>query len=132
MKKSTKLIIGLVLVSLVIAAAMYNYAFNGSHRDIANEAATEVVSATDLTTQFLNNETLATSKYLDKVIEIEGIVTSIESTEIILNDQVQISTISDIVSTQTNGVSLTVKGRCVGYDELLEMVKIDQAVLINK
>ena len=30
-----------------------------------------------------------------------------------------------------NGISITIKGRCVGYDELLEMVKIDQAIIIN-
>ena len=29
------------------------------------------------------------------------------------------------------GTKISIKGRCVGYDDLLEIVKIDQAVLLN-
>lgn len=132
MKKSRKLIIGLLLFAIAVSVAAYNYAFNSTHRDIANEQASIAISATELNAQFLNNETLATTKYLDKVIEIEGTITAIESTEVVLDDQVQVSGTSEIGTNQQNGTSLKIKGRCVGYDELLEMVKIDQAVLINK
>jgi len=133
MKKSHKVIIGLVFLAvLLVASITYNYVFLGEHRDIASEQADLTISATDLNAQFLADESLATTTYLDKVIEIEGVITAIESTEIVLNDQVQIRFTSEISTSQKNGAFLKIKGRCVGYDELLEMVKIDQAVLINK
>ena len=133
MKKSHKIIIGVVfLMAALVAGITYNYVFLGEHRDIANEQADVSISAIELNAQFLADESLATTTYLDKVIEIQGVITAIEPTEIVLNDQIQIGFTSDAGTNKKKGASVKVKGRCVGYDELLEMVKIDQAVLINK
>jgi len=49
-----------------------------------------------------------------------------------LNDKVSVGLESDLIASLKVGASLTVKGRCLGYDELLEIVKIDQATIINK
>ena len=76
---------------------------------------------------FQEDEALATSKYLDKVIEITGEVSLIEENAIVLNNGVQVGFIEGTMPKVTLNSLLTIKGRCVGYDELLEMVKIDQA-----
>jgi hypothetical protein len=132
MKKYYKIITAIAVVGVILAGLTYNYTFNSDHRNIANEQAEVTITATELNAQFLANEALATATYLDKVIEIEGTITAIETDEIVLNNVVQIQFDSEILTTQKTEASLRVKGRCVGYDELIEMVKIDQAVLIKK
>lgn len=130
MKKSKKIILGIAfLFALLVASVVFNYVFLSEHRDIASEDASMRMAATALYADFASNETKATAQYLDKVIEIEGIITSIQPNEIILDNQVQVGFTSAIETDKKKGNSLQLKGRCVGYDELLEVVKIDQATL---
>ncbi|WP_394746685.1 OB-fold protein [Spongiimicrobium salis] len=131
MKKKKIAILGTILVVLAIGGFVYNYTFNSKHRDIANEEATATLSAKELFANFQNNESLATTNYLDNVIEINGNITNVEEDEVVLNDQIQVRFNAGAMSEVKEGV-ITIKGRCVGYDELLEMVKIDQATVINK
>lgn len=132
MKKKRIIILTLFLLVLIVAGLAYNYTFNSKHRDIASEEATITLSAKELYAHFESDEALATTNYLDKVIEIQGKITSNEDDEIVLSNQVQVRFNNKTTPIETNGISITIKGRCVGYDELLEMVKIDQATLINK
>ncbi|MBC2844395.1 OB-fold protein [Winogradskyella flava] len=121
-----------IFVLILVAFFVYDYTFNSKHRDIANEEATVVLSAVNLFNDFQKDEAVATTKYLDKVIEIKGSVSAIEDNAIVLNNQIQVGFNIGETPKLTNGTALTIKGRCVGYDELLEMVKIDQATVINK
>jgi len=105
--------------------------FYSEHRNIADEKTTVTLSANELHTQFLNDEALATINYLDKAIEIFGEITSIENSDVILNDKLDVRFNLDVVLKFKKGELITIKGRCVGYDDLLEMVKIDQATIIN-
>ena len=125
----------IILVGILVIGAgsiVYNYTFNSKHRDIANEQATSTLSAQKLYTDFQDNEALATTSYLDKVIEIKGKITAIEEGELVLSNQIQVRFNGAVMPKVANEGSITVKGRCVGYDELLEMVKIDQATIITK
>ena len=131
MKKKLKIIIAVVAFLIVIAALVYNYVFNAEHRDIANEEATIILSADALYLKFETDEASATVSYLDKVLETKGEITSVEGNDIVLNNRIQISFNSKHESLPKKGDVLKIKGRCVGYDELLEVVKIDQATIIK-
>ena len=130
MNKKKILISGLIIASIV-TLLVYNYVFNSKHRNIAEEKATVVLSANELHSNFETNESLATTNYLDKVVETTGKITSVEGNDVVLNDGVQVSFTTANVEQPKTGTAVTIKGRCVGYDELLELVKIDQATLIN-
>lgn len=132
MKKKKIIILALILIAIIGSGIVYDYTFNSEHRDIANEDATISLSAKELFSHFQNDETLATSNYLDKVIEIEGIITSIENDGVVLSGQIQVLFNTELMPKLENETALTIKGRCVGYDELLEMVKIDQATIISQ
>ncbi len=132
MKKKKVIILAVILLVITAVGIVYDYTFNSEHRDIANEEATLSLSAKELFSHFHNDEVLATRNYLDKVIEIKGNITSIEEGEVVLSDQIQVRFNTELMPKVVNEESLTIKGRCVGYDELLEMVKIDQATVINK
>ena len=104
---------------------------NAEHRNIANEKATITLSANEFYSHFENDEALATTNYLDKVVKTKGKITLVEDNAVVLNNQVQVNFNSKEALKLKKGELLTVKGRCVGYDELLEMVKVDQATVIK-
>lgn len=132
MKRNQVVIIMLVFIVILVGGLVYNYTFNSKHRDIANEEAIITLSAKELYSHFEKDEALAITNYLDRVIELDGQITSVEDTEIVLDNRIQVSFNPKIRAKVSDGASLRIKGRCVGYDELLELVKIDQATIINK
>lgn len=132
MKKKKVIILCVIVLAILAAFFVYDYTFNSEHRDIANEEATIALSAKEMYSDFQNDEASATTKYLDKVIAVEGEITAIEINDITLNDQIQANFNAEQISKAKEGNLITIKGRCVGYDDLLEMVKIDQATIINK
>ncbi|WP_340200064.1 OB-fold protein [Ascidiimonas sp. W6] len=131
MMKKKIIISVLFLITITVGGLGYNYVFNAKHRDIANEKTAVNLSAETFYIHFKENETLATTNYLDKVIELKGKITSVEDTDIVLNYRIQVGFSAPENIKLQKGETLTIKGRCVGYDELLEMVKIDQATILK-
>ncbi len=131
MKKRTKIALGVLVIALVSAIAVYNYVFNAEHRDIASEEATTSISAKNIFNQFQSNEALATTTFLDKVVEVKGEITDLEGLDIVLSNGAQATISAKDTLKLKKGDTITIKGRCVGYDELLEVVKIDQSTLIK-
>ncbi len=130
-KKVIKSLIGIAVVA-IIAFFAYDYTFNSKHRDIASEKATVILSAVELNDAFTKNEKLATSQYLDKVIEIKGKVTEAQMQELTLDKGVLVTLFKTEKTDINTNQQIVIKGRCLGYDELLEVVKIDQATIINE
>ncbi|OYU80581.1 MAG: hypothetical protein CFE23_08870 [Flavobacterium sp. BFFFF1] len=128
MKK--KLLIGLLILG-VIAYGGYRYMYHG-HRDIASEAAGFSVSVAELQQEFSKNPESSNKKYLDKTIEVYGNITEGDlSDHTLIVDEKLSATLMD--STQTNslevGKQIKIKGRFLGYDDLLEEFKLDQAAI---
>ncbi|WP_425237244.1 hypothetical protein [Ulvibacterium sp.] len=117
-----------VFVSLILAVSIYNYIYKG-HRDIATEWVAYSISATEIHMDFSKEDKIA--KYVDQVVQIHGNITAIEQNAIVIDDKVQVSFITDAPNDLSIAGQITIKGRCVGYDDLLELVKIDQATLIQ-
>lgn len=123
-----KWIIILILIFLLFAAYKYIYQ---DHRDIQKEQAEFVVFSTSITKEFLQNSMEAEKKYLNKTIEISGVITEITENDITLNNNVFCQFSSKITTLFTTKDSITIKGRCIGFDDLLELVKIDQSTIIE-
>lgn len=124
-----KKIIGLVLLMVVIllSISVYNYLYKG-HRNIAEEEIAHKLSTKKLSAALrIDNASIS---YIDKVIQTDGKITTIEQNTIVIDNSVQVS-FQDNVQGLAMGNKITIKGRCVGYDDLLEVVKIDQAVIIK-
>ncbi|WP_177169102.1 OB-fold protein [Flavobacterium terrigena] len=120
-----KIVIGFVAIILVLFIA-YKYLYH-EHRDISTEVASFSVSVNQLLKEFTEDETKANSKYLDKSIIIKGKVTSVDSPNktIVLDEKVFVLlTNSPKVIANTE---VSVQGRLIGYDSLLEEIKLDQA-----
>ncbi len=131
--RSITIVTVVVLVLAIATILSYNYMY-APHRNIAKEEAIAVISATALQEQFANSDD-SKSNWADEVIEVHGSVSNVEQeATIIVDNSVLVDLMlqeQHLAKTLTPGTKITIKGRCVGYDDLLEIVKIDQAVLLN-
>lgn len=125
MKRKYLILLLFVVIAIIIG---YNYIYK-DHRDIGNERAAASLSSSSLIEKFLNSSQEADSLYLDKTIEITGVVTAIGKSDLVLDENV----FCTFVSVQEVEISskITVKGRCIGFDDLLEEVKIDQCSIVK-
>ena len=125
MKKQVKIVITLVLLLLGVYFA-YNYMYQ-DHRDIKEEKAVVLISASELVNYFNENNS---EKVLNKTVQVSGIITEIDTKNITLDDKVQCSFDAEIKNLNLNE-TITVKGRCIGFDELFDVAKIDQSSIIK-
>lgn len=121
-----KILLGLSLL-LAIASSVYLYTYKG-HRDISSETADYVVTISELKKEFTSNGSLAYAKYQDKTIELTAQITTIdgESIGVVLEDKVFATFKDSLPKNIAKGKTLKIKGRFLGYDELLEIFKMDQ------
>lgn len=124
--KRKLILLSIVVVLLFGGFLVYKKVFRPS-RDITTEKPMITLESTELLTGFQQDET---SLYLNKIIAVEGRVTQISAREIVLDDKVHCS--FDIETPKlAQDTKIVVKGRCIGYDELFEQVKLDQCVLFK-
>lgn len=100
------------------------------HRNISSEDEIFHDTATVLKQYFYNNSSEGDNKYLNKTVVVYGEVSEVEGNAITINDDVY-CVFDKNVNESIMGKYIKIKGRCIGYDELLEVVKIDQSVLLN-
>ncbi|MFT6748567.1 MAG: hypothetical protein ACI9XR_000003 [Flavobacterium sp.] len=128
-----KIKIGLIFLLIALTGSfIYFYAYK-NHRDISSEEAQYTIKISDLQVDFTKNESLANSKYQDKTIQVSGKITSIEkeSRGIVLDDKL-FGTFKDSIPNNLVKENLvTIKGRFIGYDDLLEEFKVDQIIIVK-
>ncbi len=127
MKK--KIMISLAVLA-VIGVGLYFYMYKG-HRDIASEQVHFNVTVAQLQQQFLADPTKANAQYADQTIAVSGLVTAVdESNHLVVIDE-KLSVAFKENHTLTPQQRVGVKGRFVGYDDLLEEFKMDQATIVD-
>lgn len=137
MQRSKKII--LIIISLIVASGL-GYAYliwSKPHRDVADEKGLSI-SAKALFDSFSTNEKSANEKYLNKAIQVTGIVTNIKKNQ--AGEKVVYLKSSDAVfgvnCTFKNDPgligksdSITFKGICTGF---LSDVILNEGILIKK
>lgn len=108
----------------------YKYITNGTGRNIAAEKSAFIINATAITNEFVTDANTANKKYLEKTIEITGEVTAVNDTIITLNNNV-ICNFKTANKTITLNQNATIKGRVVGYDDLMGELKLDNCISIT-
>ena len=129
MSKMKKIII-LVFVLVIGGYFGYKYIMTVGERNIESEKSAFVVTSMTVFNEFSENSELATSKYLNKAVEISGKITSISPNLIILDEK--ISCQFQIEQKEVVGSQIVIKGRVTGYDDLFEELKIDQCLIQKK
>tara|TARA_R110002124_G_C8924680_1_gene511510 strand:+ start:1215 stop:1607 length:393 start_codon:yes stop_codon:yes gene_type:complete len=126
-----KIVIAL-LIFLVASIGGYLYVYQG-HRDISNEKESFSVNVDTLYTEFMSDEFQANEKYLDKTISVSGRITKIDykNKSIVINEKLFALFDNYLPASIKPQLEVEVKGRLLGYDSLLEEIKLDQCVIVN-
>ena len=121
-----------LLVLLIIAGFVgYNYLYK-DHRDISSEEASFSIGVATLDKDFKENETIANAKYLDKTITISGKITEVDiDANALVVDGVLFAGFIESIADSKKDTKIELKGRFIGYDELLEEFKMDQCTIIS-
>ena len=120
------MVLGGILVLALAGVGLYQYAMHGGARDVAGEKPAYSLTAVALLNEFSTNGEAATKKYLNKTIEVAGEVSDAKDGEIALNGGVRCAGVTTGVSLKEN---VRVKGRVLGYDDMLQEVRLDQCSL---
>jgi hypothetical protein len=78
MKKILIIIAALIIIGGVAGWYVYTYIYNKPHTDYAAAEATVILKAKRLYTDYSTNPEFADEKFLDKVVEIEGVISDVE------------------------------------------------------
>ena len=129
MSKKTK-IVAFLLVILLVASFTWLYVFYGGERDLATEESEFTLSSKVITGEFASDVAKATLKYSDKAIVISGKVTAVSDSTVTIDNTI-ICNFKIPDDSIKNEQSISVKGRLVGFDDLLGELKLDQCS-VNK
>ena len=122
----------LLVPVIMLGSLMLLFLFFKPHPEWTQMEPSFDLRAAVLLSEYRSDIAKANSKYLNKVLSIEGELTRTEPSLLIIDHGVTCT----LDSTQmidrypALGTSLTIKGRCVGYDELLEEVRIDHVSVL--
>jgi len=123
--------ISIIAILIILFVIGYNY-LNQDHRDINNEVAKYETNTVDIASSFLKNVNQAEEKYLNSTIEVTGNITEINSNSITLDDKVFCQFTETLEHILDANTQVKIKGRVIGYDDLLEQVKLDQCTIKNE
>ncbi len=131
-KKYFKIVISIVFLSLLAGTMIYFYAYK-EHRNISSEKPDYELKAEQLIKEFESNVEIANQKYADRTIISYGKITSLDLNNrmIVVDEKIVIEFSISIPKQLKIGDFLKFKGRFVGFDELFEELKIDQATVLN-
>ncbi|MTH17609.1 hypothetical protein [Flavobacterium sp. LC2016-01] len=130
MNKKVILIILTLAVFALIGFFSYNYIMHGGARNLATEETNFTVTSESITAEFLADIEAANKKYLENAVAIKGKITAINGKEVILDNAIICSFKDQDLSIKKEQI-VTVKGRIVGYDDLMDELKLDQCFIIK-
>jgi len=123
--KKNKWILTILILGCIAFYSVYRYAYK-PHETIEN-IETEYAGTSN---NFIEKIKEDTSFWNDKVVQLSGIITSKEEKGISLNNSIYCQFREDInASKLREGQIISIKGRVIGYDDLLEELKLDQCII---
>ncbi len=115
----------LIIILFIVGVVGYKYIYK-AHRNIETEKAVFKVQSGEIVIEFSLNIENATNKYLNKTIEVSGIITAFKGNVIMLDHKIVCYMLDSTDHNLILNSKVIIKGRFIGYDELLEEFKIDQ------
>nr|WP_315150722.1 hypothetical protein [uncultured Flavobacterium sp.] len=129
-RKKTAIVIAGLLLAVSAGIYLYYGVVFKEARNIESEMPDFSIAATKLLNDYNSNPQKADSLYLNKTIEITGKVTK-ETDSVVILENTVFCLFTQKTKDRLINSKVTVKGKCIGYDELFQEVKIDQCT-INK
>ena len=118
-----------VVFSIFILLVSKKYIYK-KHENISLKNPDFVISSDKLYYDFTNFTDSSNSKYLNKIILIDGNLISLDDRNILLSPGISILLEKNITKINQKE-EIKIKGRCLGFDNILMEVRIDKATLVN-
>ena len=125
LSKKNKFIITIFLVFSVISFTIYTYAMRPPTA-IENKKIDFSGSSDELLLKIIDH----TEEWQDKIVVVSGEVTTIDDKGIMLSSKIycQVKQVTDLQKINPSN-NISIKGRIIGYDDLLEELKLDQCII---
>ena len=131
MKRKRILFITVGLLVMIFFGTYFYYGFLYKEaRNIESEIPELNVTAAKIFSDYNLNPEKADSKYLNKTIQITAKITK-ETDSVIVLENTVFCRFTQKNKEEIMGNTATIKGKCIGYDDLFQEVKLDQCS-INK
>ena len=133
-KKITWSLLRILIPLFIIGLTIIYFTYNKPHKDFNKAPSQFTIESKKLISFYQNNSEDANTKYLDKIILITGTITDLEENIIILDNGI-VCTLdpSQKIDDQIYmGSKISIKGRCIGYDDLLEEIRVDHSFVIKR
>lgn len=127
-KKFLKITVWAIVVMTVVFFSVRYYIYNAGKRDVSSEDSAFSVNATVIVNEFSSQTDASNKKYLEKAISVTGTITAVEGTAVTLDNSVNCNFTTKISGLKTNQ-KVKVKGRVIGFDDLLGELKLDQCTI---
>lgn len=125
--KGSKIFVGLIIVAIVGSFIGYKIAYK-PHAQIEAQAAAFTGDADAFKNDVVANQT----KWLNGIVAIKGTITDKDGKGIVLNETIYCQFKNpEQIGVLSNKAAIKIKGRFIGYDDLLEEVKLDQCILMK-
>lgn len=131
--KRKKIVIVIAALLLALSGGIYFYygvVFKEA-RNIESEMPDFSIDATTFLNDYNSDPKKADALYLNKTVEITGKVTK-ETDSVIQIENNIFCLFTQKLNKSFLNKKVTVKGKCIGYDELFQEVKLDQCTIIKQ
>ncbi|HEY8897907.1 MAG TPA: hypothetical protein VIM79_23945 [Niastella sp.] len=128
MSKKRTIIAG--IIAIIIIVALYGwYQYNRTVQGLNDISADYTVNATALINEFVTNDSTANKKYLNKILEVKGMIKKVEENSgtgiVVLGDTTDMSGVRCILDSTTSatagslkrGAVITIKGAITGFNK---------------
>lgn len=130
----------IIILLIIVVGGWYAYKmYHEKTPDIVNQTPDVVISASDLLNAFNKDTATARKQYIDKIIEVTGMVKSADTSAIVFGDPSSQSSIvcgidrrhKDDYKNVKVGSQTTVQGKCIGYEKEEEMLDISLGTTVQ-
>ena len=117
------------ILLLIIVYAVWNK----PHKNYSNTKPNIIIDSSNFINEFKANATIATEKYLNQIVLVNGNVTSKLNKSVILDNGIVCSLDSsslealELIQKNDKGI---IKGRFVGFDDLFEEIRLDHCFIM--
>ena len=125
LSKKSKWILIILIIGLIAAFGVYKYAYK------AHETTEELkADFTGSSNDFLTKVSSDANAWLNKTVELSGEITSKDEKGITLSNSIYCQFREDVnFNSLIKGQQITLKGQVIGYDDLLEELKLNQCII---
>jgi DNA/RNA endonuclease YhcR with UshA esterase domain len=136
--KLKKIILGILVLGIIGSFVAYKM-YNKPHVNVAEASSDITISADKILNDFSTDETTAHAKYLEKIIEVKGVISEIKTEKekgiITLKTNDDFGSVichlsaesTTAISTLKEGETVTLKGICTGY--LMDVILIKSEII---